>query len=268
MSTSNTMTLEVGTSSDVGRVRTRNEDAVLAEVPIFAVADGMGGHAGGQLASAIAVDRLRELVGRDDVTTDTLLTTVEQANAAIVARARADAEVAGMGTTLTGVCLGSVGGSPHWFVFNVGDSRVYRIQSGRALQLTVDHSEVAELVAAGRIAAADAGSHPLRNVVTRSLGSDPAPIADVFVVPADEGDTFVICSDGLTTEVPDADIATVVEQNAGSAQAAAEALVARAVAAGGRDNVTVVVVATRAAPALAAAAITAPRPRAKGTDDD
>ena len=256
----------VGSSSDVGCVRELNEDMVLAERPIFAVADGMGGHAAGEVASALAVEQLGALVGRSDVTTDELLTALEQANAAIVAGARSDPGAAGMGTTVAGLCLGSVGGSPHWYVFNVGDSRVYRIEKGAAIQLTVDHSEVGELVAAGRISPAEAVMHPLRNVVTRSLGTDPGPAVDLWVLPAEAGDVFVVCSDGLTNEVDDHDIAVTVEQ-AATAQAATDTLVSLARDAGGRDNVSVIVVAASetARPPGPAADITAPRASTRGT---
>ena len=264
------LALTVGSRSDVGRVRDLNEDTVLARGPVFAVADGMGGHAAGEIASALAIEHLATLAGRKDVTTDDLLDVLDGANAAIVMRSRTDPDSAGMGTTVTGLCLGTVGGSPHWYVFNVGDSRVYRIEHGAAIRLTVDHSEVEELMAAGRISPAQAVTHPLRNVVTRSLGTDPSPAADLWVLPAEPGDVFVVCSDGLTNEVSEADIAAVVTA-ADDAQQAADTLVARAVDAGGRDNVSVIVIAATTTSVSAGpppAEVTAPRLRLEDVSDD
>jgi protein phosphatase len=230
-----------GAATHVGRVRADNEDAVLAVPDVFAVADGMGGHAAGEVASAIAMEHVGRLAGRDDLGPDDVIGAIATANDAILAWAAEHPETSGMGTTVTGVCHGTLDGAPHWLVFNVGDSRTYR-QAGAALeQVTVDHSEVAELVAAGRITPAEARDHPLRNVVTRSLGTDPAPEADVWVLPAGEGDRFLLCSDGLPLEVSDSDIAEVMRR-ALTPQDTAEALVEMAVAAGGRDNVSAVVV--------------------------
>jgi protein phosphatase len=145
-----------------------------------------------------------------------------------------------MGTTLCGVAMVEYGGAPHWVVFNIGDSRVYRIACGEAVQLTVDHSEVAELVARHEISPDQARTHPLRHVVTRSLGVDPLPPADVWIFPPSaEGDVFLACSDGLTNELSDSQIAAIVT-DARSPRDAAAQLVAAAVDAGGRDNVTAV----------------------------
>lgn len=234
------MNVDFGVCTDAGVRRDLNEDAVLTASPIFAVADGMGGHAAGEVASALAIEKLSMLAGRTDVRPDDVLRALDEANAAILAHERDVAETAGMGTTISGVCLGVVAGSPHWVVFNVGDSRVYRFANGELRQLTVDHSEVAELLAAGRITAEEALTHPMRNVVTRSLGVMPPPIADVRMLPVLAGERFLICSDGLPLEVPESVIAALLADDS-PAQAVAEVLVSRAVAAGGRDNVSVVV---------------------------
>ena len=135
----------------------------------------------------------------------------------------------------------SVAGLDHWVVFNVGDSRVYRLANDALAQVTVDHSEVTELVAAGEISAKSARTHPHRNVVTRSLGTDPAPNPDLWVFPPTAGERFLICSDGLTLELDDTVITDVLTTES-DAQRAAETLVQRAVSAGGRDNVTAIVV--------------------------
>jgi len=253
------MKVSFGTCTDAGVRRELNEDAVLAASPIFAVADGMGGHAAGEVASALAIEKMSSLAGRSDVRPDDVLHALDEANTAILAYERDVAETAGMGTTISGVCLGLVAGSPHWVVFNVGDSRVYRFADGELRQLTVDHSEIAELLAAGRITAEEALVHPLRNVVTRSLGVMPPPVADVWVLPVLARERFLICSDGLPLEVPEDIIAAQLAEDS-PAQAVAEVLVSAAVLAGGRDNVSVVVVDV-SAPDDAAEAdeVTAPR---------
>lgn len=222
----------------------------------------MGGHAAGDVASARAIEALDAAADGDGLRAEDIQAALDRANAAILAEVARAPEKSGMGTTLAGVALIQYGGSPHWIVFNIGDSRVYRITDGRALQLTVDHSEVAELMALGEITPAQAAVHPLRNVITRSLGSTPAPRPDLWIFPASaSGDTFVACSDGLTNELDDATIATIVTGARGSQDAAAE-LVASAVHAGGRDNVTAVVI--RGAPQDdEPSAATAPRPAIK-----
>ena len=166
---------------------------------------------------------------------------IAAANQAIVSEATGAPEKAGMGTTLTGVALVEHDGAPHWLVLNLGDSRVYRLTGLTATQLTVDHSEVAELVALGQITPEQARRHPLRNIVTRSLGVEPMEPADMWLFPpSPDGDAFLACSDGLTNEIDDATIGTIAG-GAASARDAAAALVTAAVDAGGRDNVTAVV---------------------------
>lgn len=241
-----TMSVAVGSATDVGAVRELNEDAVLTAPPIYAVADGMGGHAAGEVAAALALEQLAPLAGREHVHPADVLARIDQANATILACAAVRADAAGMGTTLTGVCLGEVAGSPHWIVFNVGDSRVYSYADDALVQVTTDHSEIEELLQAGKVTPEQARHHPLRNVVTRSLGSHPAPVPDIWVLPARTGDRFVLCSDGLSNEVDDAELASVLADRR-SPQATADELVARAVHAGGRDNVSVVIVEVSAA---------------------
>lgn len=255
----------VGSATDVGCLRELNEDSVLARPDVFVVADGMGGHAAGEVASALALDALVPLVGREDLRPDDVLAALAAGNDAILRRASEQAEIAGMGTTVTGICLGAVGGSQHWFVFNVGDSRVYRYANGALVQVTVDHSEVEELVAAGRITSEQARRHPRRNVVTRSLGSDPAPTPDIWVLPAVPGERFLICSDGLTSEVLEPDIAGVLGRGQ-APQDVADTLVAMALAAGGHDNVSVIVV-DLPAPTDAVLVEVATAPRARLTEE-
>ena len=233
--------VRVGAATDVGLVRVANEDSLLVSGTVFAVADGMGGHAAGDVASAMAVEGLRGLDSDGGKGPDEVRGRIERVNADIVGAAERHPEQAGMGTTATGVCAVAVDGAARWVVFNVGDSRVYRFAEGELAQVTRDHSEVAELVAAGKLSPAQAAVDPRRNVVTRALGSDVAPEVDLFVLEPVVGERFLICSDGLTGEVDDASIAEVLRAVA-DPQAAAARLVADAVAAGGRDNVTVVLV--------------------------
>jgi protein phosphatase len=233
--------VRVGSATDAGKVRRINEDSVFTGRELFAVADGMGGHAAGELASAIAVAHLATLEGRQQLHPNDVRAGLAECNREILAAAEADKHRAGMGTTVAGVAITRLAGADHWLVFNVGDSRVYRYVDDTLAQVSVDHSEVADLVATGAIGADEARSHPMRNVVTRVLGMWPDPVADVWVFPPTPGERFVICSDGLSGELPDEEIQAVLRTEP-SAQPAADSLVSQAVAAGGRDNITVVVI--------------------------
>ncbi len=236
------LVLRSGAATHVGQVRPHNEDNALADGTMFVVADGMGGHAAGEVASGIVIDAMRELAHRPSVRAEDIIAQLRLANERILQSTARNPEQAGMGTTATGLAIVRAGGSDHWAVFNVGDSRTYRYLDGRLTQVTVDHSEVRELIDAGVITVEEAARHPLRNVVTRSLGSDPAPSPDIWVFPPYPGERFVICSDGLSNELTDAGIRDIVEA-AEDPQSAASALVDAAVRAGGRDNVTAIVVA-------------------------
>lgn len=225
-----------GAATSAGRVRRVNEDSYLAVPPLYAVADGMGGHGSGDVASRLAVQALSRCVGLRPLFVEAVLTALEEANRVIIDRH----EAVRMGTTVTGLAgLETVGGD-HLMVFNVGDSRVYRLAADRVEQLTVDHSEVQELVLAGVLTREQARTHPRRNVITRALGSARDLLADYWLLPATGGDRFLICSDGLFGELPDEVIPPLLA--AGAPQHAAEALVAAACDAGGHDNVTAVVV--------------------------
>ena len=236
------LTLRVGSATDVGRVRDHNEDDLTIEGAVFAVADGMGGHAAGEVASAIVVECLRGLSERTVLVRDDVVAALTEANARILRSVARHPEQTGMGTTAAGIAVVTAGGSPHWAVFNVGDSRVYRFVDGRLQPVTVDHSEVRELVDAGLITEAEAARHPLRNVVTRSLGADTMPAVDLWVFPPHVGERFLVCSDGLNGELGDREIGAILGAHDDPGDAAV-ALVDAAVDAGGRDNVTVVVVA-------------------------
>ena len=230
-----------GAATALGRIRSVNEDSYVASPPVFVVADGMGGHAAGDIASRIAADEFETLAGLHSVVVDEALAAIDRANEAILNAAGRDQTRVGMGTTVTGLISVVAAGIDHWIVFNIGDSRVYRLDGGRLEQLTTDHSEAEEMVASGRITREEARSYGRRNVVTRSLGTSPSPVPDSWVFPPRTADRFILCSDGLTLELHDVEIearANVIS----SPQLLAQDLVDRAVAAGGRDNVTVIVV--------------------------
>ncbi|GAB2477229.1 PP2C family protein-serine/threonine phosphatase [Jatrophihabitans fulvus] len=260
------LTMTSGSATHAGKVRTSNEDSLLVSDHFVAVADGLGGHAAGEVASQIAVDRLRQLDELahhvDAVRPDDVVSAIADANALIIDEMRRDAEHEGMGTTVTGLGIVELGGAAHVAVFNVGDSRVYRLVDDRFEQVTVDHSEVEELRAAGIISAADAAVHPRRNVVTRCLGSIPAPTPDLWVYPPRARERYLLCSDGLTNEVDDEALAATLRAH-DDPDAAAQSLVEQALEHGGRDNVTVIVVDLRSDRADDDAAVdgdTAPRP--------
>jgi protein phosphatase len=220
--------IRAGAATDVGKVRRRNEDSALVGNSVYAVADGMGGHAAGDVASDLAVAALRRLDELPDRGPHDVRDEIIRANDDILAAAVADPALGGMGTTATGLSLARVDGEECWVVFNVGDSRVYRFARGELEQLTVDH------------VAPEAITHR-RGVITRALGTDPGPRPDLWVRRASPGDRYLVCSDGLSLELTDQEIATVLD-GCPDPQQAAEDLVRRAVVAGGRDNVTVVVV--------------------------
>jgi PPM family protein phosphatase len=225
-----------GAATSVGRVRRVNEDSFLVAPPIFAVADGMGGHGSGDLASTLAVQALARYASLRPLFTEAVLAALEEANRAIIEQ---DVPTR-MGTTVTGLAGLETAGGDHLMVFNVGDSRVYRQSADGIEQLTVDHSEVQELVLAGVITREQARTHPRRNIVTRALGGDSVLLADHWLLPAVAGDRYLVCSDGLYTELPDELIVPLL--SAEPPQQAAEALVLAANDAGGHDNVTVIIV--------------------------
>lgn len=238
--------LNVGSRTHVGRVRSGNEDALIAEGGVYVVADGMGGHAAGEVASGIVVDAFRELVGRTDIEPDDVRGCLEVANRRIHAAVEEDHSRSGMGTTASGVVRVHAGGTAQWAVANVGDSRVYRAIGSTLSRVTVDHSEVQELQDAGLITADEARTHPLRNIVTRSLGGRDLLKVDLWVLPPVAGELFLICSDGLTNELTDDELADVVLGGV-DPQQMADDLIERALASGGRDNISVIVVVNDAA---------------------
>ena len=228
-----------GAATDVGRVRQANQDHHLTEDGMFVVADGMGGHSGGEIAAEVTVDALR-YVGAIG-TLDELIDRVQNANAQVVARARTEPALRGMGTTVSLLADLVRVGPPRLGIANVGDSRLYRLTEDGLHQHTVDHSLVESLVREGRLSRVEAANHPQRNIVTRALGIDEKVLVDAWELVPVTGDRYVICSDGLYGEIGAPEISEVLRTVA-DPQEAAEDLVSRACAAGGRDNVTVVVV--------------------------
>lgn len=232
------LSLSVGAHTDIGRRRTVNEDAFLAQFPVFVVADGMGGHEAGDRASAAVVDAFRPLVGRDDLAPEEVVDAVAAAHRA-VARI-ADGTTRGAGSTLSGIVAVRRHGDRRWLAVNIGDSRVYRLRANALQQVTLDHSIAQELVDAGELRREDMSGYRGRNVITRAVG-DPGSEADYWLLPVVTGERLLICSDGLTGELADEALRAGLALGGGTAQTATT-LVAQAVARGGRDNVTAVVV--------------------------
>lgn len=228
-----------GSATDTGRIRQANEDAALTVDGLYAVADGMGGHQAGEVASHLALDTLAEAF--DAAGTEVLVAAVERANRTLVARAAEDPGLAGMGTTLCAMALVEVAGRDTIAVVNVGDSRLYLLSDGDLHQITEDHSLVATLQRQGRITADEAAVHPQRNILTRALGIDGQVLVDSWEITPVVGDRYLLCSDGLFNEVDDSRIAAVLRRLADPTEAARE-LVRLANEAGGRDNITCVVV--------------------------
>ncbi|MBU3701028.1 MAG: Stp1/IreP family PP2C-type Ser/Thr phosphatase, partial [Acidimicrobiia bacterium] len=228
-----------GALTDTGMVRKGNEDAYLAVDGLFAVADGMGGHQAGEVASRLALESLQSWFG--SAGTDVLVAAVERANADVVERSLGDPELAGMGTTLVAMALVDAGGRDAIGVVNVGDSRLYLLSDGVLTQITEDHSLVATMVRQGRLTEAEAAVHPQRNILTRALGIDGTVLVDSWEVLPVVGDRYLVCSDGLFNEVDDNRIAATLRRLADPAEACRE-LVRLANESGGRDNITCVVV--------------------------
>jgi PPM family protein phosphatase len=248
--------------TDAGRKRRRNEDALVARPPLFAVADGMGGPKAGEVASSLATAAVKSAdaggAGRDRV-----VALIQEANRRVYERSAEDAAVSGMGTTMT-VALVEDGNVT---IGHVGDSRAYLVRDGSLEQLTEDHSLVSELVRAGKLSPEEAENHPQRSVITRALGTDPDVDVDVFVIAARQGDLFLLCSDGLTTMVGDETILRVLEEHRGALDRAAKELVRLANRAGGEDNITVVAFEVAESAQPAAVEETKPMPAVSDEED-
>lgn len=231
------MNVVVGASSDVGLVREANEDSYLIERPLFAVADGMGGHLAGDVASSTAVRVISEKAGAASASNpNSLAQILVDANAVIYEKANSDSALRGMGTTCTLVLVDET----RALIAHVGDSRAYRFRGGNLEQLTEDHTLVSRMVREGKIPADEAQHHPQRSIITRALGVDSEVEVDLLNIDLDVGDRLLICSDGLSSLVGDDTIQEALQETL-DPQDAAEALITLAKEAGGDDNITVLI---------------------------
>jgi PPM family protein phosphatase len=261
--------LRAGSSSDLGR-RQVNQDRVHVDDQhgIYAVADGMGGHRGGATAAEMAVAALAETTETTDTqTSDALIATVERANAAIYQRSQKDADLHGMGTTLTAMVLVHVEGEERLAIANVGDSRAYRLRAGELELLTEDHNIVSELVRDGHLSATEARTHRQRSVLTRAVGVEPDVMVDVIEVLPSRGDRYLLCSDGLTGDVDSNQIAGILRRFADPDEACRD-LIRVALANGSKDNISAVVVDVHSDGDAALRASQQITPTASSADDD
>jgi PPM family protein phosphatase len=221
--------------TDPGRTRRHNEDSYVIEPPLFAIADGMGGAQAGEVASRLATAALKE-AGANGGGEQRIADLIQEANRRVYDRSSSDPNTSGMGTTITVALV-----EDDRVAFgHVGDSRAYLIRQAQMEQLTEDHSLVNELLKTGKLSREEAETHPQRSVITRALGTDPDVDVDTFSVRAEDGDLFLLCSDGLTDMVSEESILDVVERNRSDIDGALRALVKAANHGGGQDNITVV----------------------------
>ncbi|HEX8100731.1 MAG TPA: Stp1/IreP family PP2C-type Ser/Thr phosphatase [Actinomycetota bacterium] len=231
------MRTRIGVASDIGRARERNEDSYLAEEPLFAVADGMGGHRGGAVASSLALETLHSVLRGDQTSPGALIEEIKEANRRVIERGLADRELRGMGTTLTALYADE----DKVHIAHIGDSRAYLLRDGSLKQLTEDHSLVQRMVMEGKLKPEEAERHPQRSILTRALGSEQDVEPDTMTVdPVLPGDRLLLCTDGLTSMVRTDTIEQILKGES-DPQDAADRLVDEANDAGGEDNITVVV---------------------------
>lgn len=222
------------TRTHIGLVRSSNQDSVICAAPLFGVADGMGGHNGGETASGTVKTVLTEQLAGKNPTMESLLNAVKRANRRVFMHAEADDSLTGMGTTLTALLATPA----EIYVAHVGDSRLYRLRDGELAQLTDDHSLVMEMVRRGALTKEEAEKHPMRNVITRAVGTENSLDVDMLRLERKKGDRYLICSDGLYGMVDEDVIAESMRTL--SPEACAEHLLQQALAGGGRDNISLV----------------------------
>jgi serine/threonine protein phosphatase PrpC len=227
----------IASATDTGRRRRRNEDSFVVRPPLFAIADGMGGAQAGEVASRLAATVLTEADGHGSGE-ERVEELIQEANRRVFQRASEDAATQGMGTTMTLALVDEHAGTVS--IGHVGDSRAYRLRDGELEQLTEDHSLVQELVNSGRLSEEEAGTHPQRSVITRAVGTEPDVDVDTFTLEAQPGDLYLICSDGLTDMIGDAEIRAALDAARGNLDEAARSLAVAANRGGGEDNITVV----------------------------
>jgi PPM family protein phosphatase len=230
------MKLRAGVRSDIGRSRDRNEDSYLVREPLFVVADGMGGHRGGDVASSMTLETLKDMPLPDEDRLHALVEEIKKANHAVLERGEADRNLRGMGTTVTGILAEDA--KAH--VVHVGDSRAYLLRDGVLQQLTEDHTLVQRMVREGRITRDQANTHPQRSILTRALGVDQDVDVEQLTLDIHPGDRVLLATDGLTGMIGEDRIREILEGEA-DPQAACDRLVDAANQAGGEDNITVIV---------------------------
>lgn len=223
------------TRTDIGRVRASNQDALIDAWPLLGVADGMGGHQGGEVASASARDLLIQLLKGKEPDPQALRTAITAVNKRLFIRQGEEKELAGMGTTLTVLWAGK----EDMLIGHVGDSRAYRLRDGEWRQMTADHSMVAEMVREGLLTQEQAACHPMRNVITRAVGTEEGVNADILTEKRCRGDVWLVCSDGLHGMVDDEKLADLLRRN--DPEKAADLMLQAALEAGGRDNISLAI---------------------------
>lgn len=227
--------VNAGAATHPGLRRKINEDAFLAQPPLFLVADGMGGHAAGDVASQSVIEEFAKLAGREMLAVDDMHAALQRAKSRVAALSNGPRPA---GTTLTGVALSAVNEVGYWLTINIGDSRTYRYAGGQLEQISVDHSMVQELLDSGELEQAE---DVRRNIITRAIGAGSDGIADFWMIPAEQGDRVLVCSDGLTNELPFDQLVAILAGEADPQQAAIK-LVREAMVNGGNDNITAIVV--------------------------
>jgi protein phosphatase len=240
MTTASPLAVASGAATHVGLRRKINEDSHLAATPVFVVADGMGGHRAGEVASAMVVEEFATLVGRPSLGIDDVQAALARARQRVDTLSESEG-AEGAGTTLAGVVVADIDGEGYWLAMNLGDSRTYLLSDTGFEQVSVDHSVVQELVDLGQLDEDAAASDSRRNVITRAIGAGSAGEPDFWLLPASRGDRVLVCSDGLSSDVDAAAIEAILRAEA-QPQAAAERLVHAALDNGGRDNITAIVV--------------------------
>lgn len=236
--------MRFATRTDIGKSREVNEDSYLAEDRLFAVTDGMGGHSAGEIASSLAIEILKSVFGNpepgspDIEILDGLRTAVTEANSAVFAASAKKEAYSGMGTTLTAAYLDKDSA----YIAHVGDSRAYLFRDGQLTQITRDHTLVNEMIIRGELDEELARVHPLRHVITRALGTFASVEVDLVKTPVNPGDIILLCSDGLSSKLASGEIEEILRAD-NDLDIAADKLVAQALAAGGEDNITLVLIA-------------------------
>lgn len=225
-------------ATDQGLVRIQNQDSMYANADLFVVADGLGSPGGGEIASNLAV---RAMASNAPSTTNDLVAAVHHANTVVHTRSIEQAELAGMGTTLCALAIIETDGKHQFGLVNVGDSRAYRHQDGQIEQLTLDHNRVAEMLRCGMITPIEAESHRERNTLTRAIGVSPTVVVDQWMLDIVSGDRYLLCSDGISSQMPESEISSIMSIHSSAADTASM-LVRTALDHGGNDNATALVV--------------------------